>query len=85
MHPADPPLPAPGVEHSIVLTNRHPVKQMAYRQSPMKQDVVRANVKQLLDRKLIVEFNSPWSLPVVLVPRVPHRLAHGDRLQEGEQ
>ena len=65
------PAPAPGVSHSIHLTDGKPIKLAAYRQSPQKQAAVRAAVKSLLDRGLIEESNSPWSAPVVLVPK-PH-------------
>ena len=61
------PTPAPGVQHSIYLTDPAPIKQAAYRQSPMKQQVIRDNVRKLLQNNLIQPSNSPWSSPVVLV------------------
>lgn len=63
------PAVAPGVQHAIYLTDPQPIKQMAYRQSPMKQQVVRDTIQGLLSRGLIEESNSPWSSPIVLVPK----------------
>ena len=63
------PTPAPGVSHAINLTDPHPIKQNAYRQSPAKQATVEATVTELLARDLIQPSNSAWSSPIVLVPK----------------
>jgi transposase InsO family protein len=65
------PTASPGVKHAIRLTDPKPFKQRAYRQSPKKQEFVRGKVQELLRKKLIVKSASPWSSPVVLVPK-PH-------------
>ena len=64
-----PPMASPDVQHSIHLNNPVPVKQNAYRQSPEKQQVIRRTVEDLLKRGLVRESNSPWSSPVILVPK----------------
>jgi transposase InsO family protein len=60
---------APGVQHAIHLSNPVPVKQKAYRQSPERQEFVRKTVKDLLQKGIISESSSPWSSPVLLVPK----------------
>lgn len=69
--PEAPPATSPGVSHRIELKDNTPNKQSAYRQSPLKQAAVSQNTKTLLKRGLIERSNSPWSSPVVLVPK-PH-------------
>ena len=59
--------PAPGVEHSIHLTDEQPIKQRAYNLSPEKQAVVKSTVEKLLELGLIRESNSPWASSPVLV------------------
>ena len=69
LNPTEMPLQSPNVQHEIHLTDAHPLKQNAYRLGPEKLGVVNATVQQLLSRGLIVESNSPWSSPVVLVKK----------------
>lgn len=64
-----PPSESPNVEHAIHLNNPHPVKQAAYRQSPAKSAMVEKTTAELLARGLIQESSSPWSSPIVLVPK----------------
>ena len=63
------PKPSPDVVHSIHLSDPSPIKQQAYRQSPAKQDSVRANTRALLADDTIEVSFSAWSSPVVLVPK----------------
>jgi transposase InsO family protein len=67
--PPRPPAPAPGVEHAIHLTDPAPIKQASYRLPPSKKAAVEKNVEKLLKQNLIAPSNSPWSSPVVLVPK----------------
>lgn len=62
----EPPAIAPGVEHTIHLSDYHPIKQKAYRQSPEKQAVVSKAIANLLKGGVIVPSNSPWASPVTL-------------------
>ena len=71
MNPTKPPTLAPGVEHVIHLTDEMPIKQAPYRRPLGKKQVVTENVHKLLAQHLIAPSNSPWSSPVVLVPK-PH-------------
>ena len=64
-----PPIAAPEVQHAIRLSDPVPIKQAPYRQSPLKQEVVRKTVQQLLQAGLIRPSSSPWSSPVSLVPK----------------
>lgn len=60
---------APGVEHEIHLLDPSPIKQAPYRLPPTKKQVVSDTVKKLQAQHLVVPSNSPWSSPVVLVPK----------------
>ena len=65
------PIPAPGVKHTIHLIDPRPRKQRARRQSPKNHQVTESTVRDLLRKKVIERSNSPWSSPVVIVPK-PH-------------
>lgn len=67
----EPPAPAPGIKHTIHLLDTQPHKQRPHRQSPANQLVTTNTVKDLLRRKVIIKSSSPWSSPVVVVPK-PH-------------
>jgi len=58
---------AKGVEHHIELNERVPVKQGPYRVSQYEREIIEKEVKDKLDSGLIVESNSPFASPVVLV------------------
>lgn len=68
-NPLKTPTSAPGVEHEIHLTDPVPIKQKAYRLPLTKKQVVSETVKKLQAQHLVVPSNSPWSSPVVLVPK----------------
>jgi len=46
-----------------------PIKQRAYRLSKAKSDILKSEIGKLIEKNLITPFNSPWSSPVVLVPK----------------
>ena len=58
-----------GVQHEINLTTDEPVKLAAYRVSPKEKQIIREQVKEMLENKVIEESNSPYSAPVVLVKK----------------
>ena len=56
--------------HAIRLKeNSQPVKQRAYRTSKMKADIIKEELTKLLNKGLIAPSQSPWSSPVVLMPK----------------
>ena len=71
LDPNLPPKIAIGVEHVITLSDPTPIKQAAYRQTPKKQKMIDDNVELLLVKDVIEPTDSPWSSPVVMVPK-PH-------------
>lgn len=56
------------VEHEI-LTDARPIKQRYYPVSPVKQEMLEAEVKKMLEDHVIEPSRSPWSSPVILVPK----------------
>ena len=46
-----------------------PIKQRAYRLSKAKSDILKEELSKLINKKLIVPSTSPWSSPVILVPK----------------
>ena len=50
-----------------LIPGTHPVKQRAYRLSKVQADALKKELIKLINNKLIVPSNSPWSSPVVLV------------------
>ena len=66
---AAPPRPAVGVVHEIHLSNPAPLKQRAYRASPLKEKVISDTTRKLLAQGLITHSQSAWSSPVSLVPK----------------
>ena len=69
--PAHPPAASPDVQHHIHLTDPQPVKSAPYRQSPLKQEVIREQIRKDLAAGIIAPSNSPWASPVSLVPKGP--------------
>ena len=69
IHPDAPPTTTDGVEHSIHLLDEAPIKQRPYRLSPEKLEFVRHKVKEGLAAGTIRPSHSPWSSPVVIVPK----------------
>lgn len=57
------------VQHKIVLTDDIPLKSCPYRVSPLKKQIVEEYVDQMLRDNIIEPSFSPWSSPVVLVPK----------------
>lgn len=56
------------VEHEI-LTDAKPIKQRYYPVSPVKQKMLEEEVRKMLEDDVIEPSKSPWSSPVILVPK----------------
>lgn len=56
------------VEHKIIAESE-PIKQRAYRVSPIVQKHIDSEIKTMLENDIIEPSNSPWSSPVVMVPK----------------
>ncbi|OUM62251.1 hypothetical protein PIROE2DRAFT_44495, partial [Piromyces sp. E2] len=46
-----------------------PIKQKPYRLSKSQTEALKTQLTKLINNKLIEPSNSPWSSPVVLVPK----------------
>ncbi|RXN14235.1 Retrovirus-related Pol poly from transposon [Labeo rohita] len=57
------------VQHKITLTDDIPLKFRTYRVSPIKKQIIEQHVDQMLQDNIIEPSFSPWSSPVVLVPK----------------
>lgn len=57
------------ITHDISLVDDVPVRQPYRRLPPSQYEVVRAHIKQLLDAGIVRESCSPYSSPIVLVPK----------------
>ena len=66
------PAPAPGVKHTIRLTDPTPIKQSAYRHTPEKQAIIVEALREMKESGTVRESNSAWSSPIVLVQK-PHQ------------
>ena len=55
--------------HDVDVQEAEPIKQHPYRLNPNKSQIVKSQVDYLLQHKLVRPSHSPWSSPVVLVPK----------------
>ncbi|XP_068229386.1 uncharacterized protein [Palaemon carinicauda] len=64
------------LENDVDVGEASPIKQSPYRLNPFKRDIVKDEVKYMLDHGLVEPSFSPWSSPVVLVKKEggEHRL-----------
>ncbi|TWW59234.1 Retrovirus-related Pol polyprotein from transposon 17.6 [Takifugu flavidus] len=66
IHNNDIPTQTTAITHDIVLTNSRPIKQRAYRVSPLKRECMRKEVDYLLQHGFAVPSSSSWSSPCLL-------------------
>ena len=57
------------LKHDVEVGDNSPIKQGPYRLNPYKNELVRKEVKYMLDHNLALPSSSPWSSPVVLVKK----------------
>ncbi|XP_068203707.1 uncharacterized protein [Palaemon carinicauda] len=64
------------LEHDVDVGEASPIKQSPYKLNPFKRDIVKDEVKYMLDHRLVEPSCSPWSSPVVQVKKEggEHRL-----------
>jgi len=55
--------------HDVDVGDAQPIKQHPYRVSPAKLKVIREEVKDMLENKIIEPSSNQWSSPCVLVPK----------------
>ena len=57
------------VHHDILTGNSPPIRLPPYRLAHTAQEVLREEIKSLLEQNIIEPSKSPWSVPIVLVPK----------------
>ncbi|GFV55264.1 retrovirus-related Pol polyprotein from transposon 297 [Trichonephila clavipes] len=61
--------PTPYIEHRIDTSDHPPIATSPYRMNPVKKEVLREQIEELLRQNVIEECESPYAAPVVLVPK----------------
>ncbi|GBN40841.1 Retrovirus-related Pol polyprotein from transposon opus [Araneus ventricosus] len=61
--------PTPYIEHRINTGNSPPVSVPPYRLSPVKKELLKKELDKLLEENIIEECVSPYTAPVLLVPK----------------
>ncbi|GFT18555.1 retrovirus-related Pol polyprotein from transposon 297 [Trichonephila clavipes] len=61
--------PTPYIEHRIDTGDHLPIATSPYRMNPVKKEVLREQIEELLRQNVIEECESPYAAPVVLVPK----------------
>lgn len=57
------------IHHAIDTGDAKPIKQALYRMAPDEHDYVQEELKKMKEQGLIQESISPWSSPIVIVPK----------------
>ena len=57
------------IEHDVDVGDSAPIKQLPYRVSPMKKELLDKEVQYMLKNDIIEESQSNWSSPCILVPK----------------
>ena len=56
-------------KNSIKLTNKEPIRQQPYRKSYAEREMIKKEIKEMLDNGIIETSTSPWASPVHMVPK----------------
>ncbi|GFX42529.1 retrovirus-related Pol polyprotein from transposon 17.6 [Trichonephila clavipes] len=59
----------PFIEHSINTENKQPISRPPYRMNPARKELLKKELNSLLQQGIIVECESPYTSPVVLIPK----------------
>ncbi|GFV20628.1 retrovirus-related Pol polyprotein from transposon 17.6 [Trichonephila clavipes] len=59
----------PFIEHSINTENNPPISVPPYRMNPAKKELLKKELDSLLQQGIIVECESPYASPVLLIPK----------------
>ena len=57
------------IDHHIDVQNSVPIRQRLYRVAPKHQSDITNHIQDMLDHDIIRPSVSPWSSPILLVPR----------------
>ncbi|GFX71521.1 hypothetical protein TNCV_2695091 [Trichonephila clavipes] len=57
------------LEHHINTGNSLPISVSTYRMSPVKKEILRKEIEDLLEKDIIEKCESPYGAPVVLIPK----------------
>ena len=60
---------APPFEIELKDPDQNPIKQCPYRVNPVKREIIKNEVKYLIENNLAEPSNSPWASPCILVPK----------------
>ena len=58
-----------GVEHRLDLSDSTPIRERPYKTDMKSQEIIDQTVEQLLEEGIIIESDSNWSSPVLLVKK----------------
>ena len=61
------------VELKVNTNGATPIRQQPRRTSPWKQEEIKQQLNDLIERGVVEESSSPWASPVVLVKKVERR------------
>ena len=56
-------------EHTISINSERPIRSLPYRKSPAENEIIKTEIAALLKANIILLSSSPWSAPIVLVPK----------------
>jgi hypothetical protein len=56
-------------EHKIDTSDHQPIKSAPYRVSQLEREAINTQVEEMLQAEIFKPSSSPWSSPVVMVPK----------------
>jgi hypothetical protein len=57
------------IEHQIIMENVSPIRRSQYQTSYAQREEMKSQIEKMLDKGVIRESNSAWSVPDILVPK----------------